>query len=153
MEKLLDKTFGVRLLGFVSNIQCSDAASEEERESLINYSKRLIQNQCVYGTDEEKEYLKNVGIYEEYSKPCLKTDDGIEFYRYLDSNNKTILYSCMKKPKDAEAVVKNEYFRMKINQDKRVYFVDLDKCLEYIIMNTPIYSRKDVENLIFKKSL
>ncbi len=147
MINILDRTFALRLLNFATKSEFFDAPSEEERDSFIRYAKKLLQYQCINGSESDIEYLKNLGVYDEYNKAHLKTEDGFSFYEYLDSGNDTILYSCMKNPKSDETIVKNKYFKIKIN-NKRVYFVSEEECLKYLIMNTPIYSRKDVEELL-----
>ena len=56
-----DKTFAIRLLGFAFDVQCSDACGEDEKESMISYSSRLLEYQIETATDvNEIEYLKRV---------------------------------------------------------------------------------------------
>lgn len=62
-----DKTFAVRLLSFLKSVQVADACSEDEKESMINYAKKLLKYQCETATDEEEiNYLKRVGAYEKF---------------------------------------------------------------------------------------
>lgn len=54
-----DKTFALRLLGFTFDIQCSDACSEDEKESMISYSTTLLKYQIDTATDlDEMAYLE-----------------------------------------------------------------------------------------------
>lgn len=54
-----DKTFALRLLSFALETNCADACSEDEKESMISYSTRLLQYQIETATDkDELDYLK-----------------------------------------------------------------------------------------------
>jgi len=56
-----DKTFAIRLLGFAFDIQCNDACSEDEKESMISYSSKLLAYQIETATNKnEIDYLKRV---------------------------------------------------------------------------------------------
>lgn len=53
-----DKTFALRLLGFALDTNCSDACSEDEKESIISYSTSLLKYQIETATDNsEIDYL------------------------------------------------------------------------------------------------
>jgi ribulose 1,5-bisphosphate carboxylase large subunit-like protein len=55
------KTFAIRLKNFIEAVQVSDAASEEEKEYLLNVANRLLKYQIETATDEsEISYLKRV---------------------------------------------------------------------------------------------
>ena len=54
-----DKTFALRLLSFAFDIQCSDACSEDEKESMVSYSTTLLKYQMETATDiDEVKYLE-----------------------------------------------------------------------------------------------
>jgi len=54
-----DKTFALRLLRFALGTDCSDACSEDEKESMISYSTSLLKYQIETVTDQyEKDYLQ-----------------------------------------------------------------------------------------------
>lgn len=54
-----DKTFALRLLVFAFETDCSDACSEDEKESMIYYSSKLLEYQIETATDEyEIDYLE-----------------------------------------------------------------------------------------------
>lgn len=54
-----DKTFALRLLNFATDTTVADACSEDERESMISYSSRLLEYQIETATDKyELDYLK-----------------------------------------------------------------------------------------------
>jgi len=56
-----DKTFAIRLLGFAFDITCSDACSEDEKESMISYSSSLLKYQIETATDKDEiDYLIRV---------------------------------------------------------------------------------------------
>lgn len=53
-----DKTFALRLLKFALDTQCSDACGEDEKESMVSYSTKLLKYQIETTTDkDEVEYL------------------------------------------------------------------------------------------------
>lgn len=55
-----DKTFALRLLSFALSVNCNDACSEDEKESMISYSTSLLKYQLETATDiNEINYLKN----------------------------------------------------------------------------------------------
>jgi hypothetical protein len=54
-----NKTFALRLLSFATESGFGDACSEDERESMISYSSKLLEYQIETATDEyELAYLK-----------------------------------------------------------------------------------------------
>lgn len=57
-----DKTFAIRLLSFAFYTNASrDASSEDEKESMISYSCKLLEYQIETATDEEEiSYLERV---------------------------------------------------------------------------------------------
>lgn len=64
-----DKTFALRLLGFALDTRCTDACSEDEKESMISYSTRLLKYQIETATDEcEINYLKNCKALDKLNK-------------------------------------------------------------------------------------
>tara|TARA_R110002049_G_C9175744_1_gene562613 strand:- start:11906 stop:12160 length:255 start_codon:yes stop_codon:yes gene_type:complete len=66
-----DKTFALRFLSFVTDIQCNDAFDETEKESMISYSTSLLKYQIDTATDEtEINYLKRCKAKEKLTK-CL----------------------------------------------------------------------------------
>ena len=55
-----DKTFAIRLLNFIKNVQVNDFISEEEQQYLIYVTEKLLQYQIeTVKDDEEIDYLKN----------------------------------------------------------------------------------------------
>lgn len=58
-----DKTFALRMLSFFLELPCQgDAASEEEKESMISYSSKLLKYQMKTAEDiEEINYLERCG--------------------------------------------------------------------------------------------
>lgn len=139
-------TFAIRLLHFIERIKVNDPASEEEKQMIINITEQLIRYQCKTVTDnDEINYLKRINIFEKYTKPFYVTEDNIELFE----NQDIILFSCMKKVTTGEQVLyhNNKHFdnvNKKYNPN-RVYFVDKQKCFEYIEMNKPKYSEKQVK--------
>ena len=64
-----DKTFALRLLSFALSIQCADACSEDEKESMISYSTSLLKYQMDTATDEDEiDYLKRCKAHEKLIK-------------------------------------------------------------------------------------
>ena len=64
-----DQYFALRFLGFASKVQCVDKCSEEEKQSMINYAKSLLEYQIQTATDEyEKRYLKRCKAEEDLKK-------------------------------------------------------------------------------------
>jgi len=56
---VVDKTFALRFLDFVLKVNCSDACSEDEKESMISYSTDLLEYQIETAVeDHENEYLE-----------------------------------------------------------------------------------------------
>jgi len=54
-----DKTFALRLLSFTTDTTVNDACSEDERESMISYSSKLLEYQIETATDKyELDYLE-----------------------------------------------------------------------------------------------
>lgn len=56
-----DKTFAVRLFSFLDSIKVDDMASYEEKNYLLNVSKKLINYQLKTITKEEMEYFRQIG--------------------------------------------------------------------------------------------
>ena len=57
------KTFAIRFKNFIENVQVSDAASEEEKEYLLNVANQLLKYQVQTVTDEEEiKYLENLNL-------------------------------------------------------------------------------------------
>lgn len=56
-----DKTFAIRLKSFAEGVVCSDACSQDEKESMISYAKQLLRYQIHTATDEDEiQYLKRI---------------------------------------------------------------------------------------------
>ena len=54
-----DKTFALRLLGFAMSVTSADACGEEEKESMISYSSKLLEYQMQTATEQsELDYLE-----------------------------------------------------------------------------------------------
>lgn len=147
-----NKTFAVRFLSFIKAVHVNDPGSEEEKEMLINVGHQLLKYQCVTATDvQEISYLKMNSVYNENIQPLFITEDGVKIMEGMD----VLLYSCMKISRVGNQILEYEtkYYdkdNIRIN-DKRVYFVDRQKCVDYIDYNTPIYSKKDVDIILLNK--
>jgi hypothetical protein len=64
-----DYTFALRLLGFALDTQCSDACSEDEKESMISYSTSLLKYQIETVSDQhEVDYLERCNAKERLKK-------------------------------------------------------------------------------------
>jgi len=64
-----DYTFALRLLGFALDTQCSDACSEDEKESMIIYSTSLLKYQIETVSDQhEVDYLERCNAKERLKK-------------------------------------------------------------------------------------
>jgi len=64
-----DYTFALRLLGFALDTQCSDACSEDEKESIISYSTSLLKYQIETVSDQhEVDYLERCNAKERLKK-------------------------------------------------------------------------------------
>lgn len=60
-----DKTFALRFLSFALNTNCTDACSEDEKESMISYSTSLLKYQIDTATEkEELDYLERCNAKE-----------------------------------------------------------------------------------------
>ena len=140
-------TFAKRFLSFVESVNIADACGYDEKESMLNIAKGLLKYQCKTAEDEnEIAYLKRVGVYEEYTKPFLTTQDGVEIDEYEDNR---FFWSCMDKPKIGEQVLQyslNQVKRSKVNAN-RLYFIKKENCLDYIDLHVPRYSKKDLLDL------
>lgn len=56
-----DKTFAGRLLSFAQDVQCADACSQDEKDSMISYAKQLLHFQIQTATDQDElNYLERV---------------------------------------------------------------------------------------------
>jgi hypothetical protein len=70
-----DKTFALRLLSFALETTCSDACSEDEKESMISYSTSLLKYQIETATEKhELDYL-------ERCKAKERLEEGLKFLR------------------------------------------------------------------------
>lgn len=64
-----DKTFALRLLGFALETSCADACSEDEKESMISYSTRLLAYQIKTATSkDELDYLERCNADDKVKK-------------------------------------------------------------------------------------
>jgi hypothetical protein len=71
-----DKTFALRLLTFALDTNCSDACSEDEKESMISYSTSLLRYQIETATEiHEITYLERCNAKERLQK-------GLKFLSY-----------------------------------------------------------------------
>lgn len=146
---VVDKTFACRLVKFISNIEVNDAIGHDEKESLIYYAEKLLRYQCLTAVNgSEKEYLNDVGVYDKYTRPMLVTYDGKDIFEGDD----VILYSCLKHVKVTEQILHYNSRKLEGRSDKisdgRLYFYDIQKCLDYIDYNKPRYSKKDLETFL-----
>jgi hypothetical protein len=144
-----NKTFAVRLLHFIQNVNVSDACSDDEKNMIIDVAEDLLRYQCKTATDKnEIDYLKRINVYDKYNKPFYVTEDGVELFEKQD----IIIYSCMKKVHIGEQVISSNcrYFDQKDKKfnPNRLYFVDKNKCVEYIEMNKPKYSENDIKRML-----
>lgn len=141
-------TFATRFLSFVESITVADACASDEKDAMVNTAKELLKYQCKTATDaNEIAYLKRVGVYEEYTKPLLITEEGVEV-REEDRN--VLVFSCMKLPRTEEEPLLSRIgdpSRWRTNKN-RVYFIDKENCERYIRMNSLRYS---IQNLIDAK--
>ena len=143
-----DYTFAKRLLSFAKQITTADACSYDEKESFISYAEKLLKYQCVTATNEKEiAYLKRVCDYEKYTNPLLITNDGVSVGEQTD----VLLFSCMKVPRIGEQVLQSNarYFdkeKRKPNNN-RAYFIDKQKCLDYIDFYIPRFSMADLHEL------
>lgn len=70
-----DKTFALRLLGFALGVDCGDACSEDEKESMISYSTSLLRYQIETAVEQEEiDYLERTNAKERFKK-------GLKFLR------------------------------------------------------------------------
>ena len=59
---VVDETFALRLLGFALESECTDACSEDEKESMVSYSVELLRHQIDTATcKDEIGYLERCG--------------------------------------------------------------------------------------------
>lgn len=141
-----DYTFAKRLLSFASDVTCSDACSEDERESFIDYANQLLKHQCLTATDDyEIQYLRRIGVYENMIAPFLITEDGVAIH---ETSIRQTVYSCMKNPKIGEQLLTigvRSKEDLNARNTGRIYFWDKSLCQEYIIKNTPTISLADLE--------
>ena len=141
-----DYTFAKRLLSFASDVTCSDACSEDEKESFIEYANELLKYQCLTAIDEnEIHYLRRVGVYENMIAPFMTTEDGVDIH---ETSIRQTLYSCMKNPKIGEQLLTigvRSKEDLNARNTGRIYFWDKSLCQEYIIKNTPTISLADLE--------
>ena len=64
-----DKTFALRLLCFALATSCTDACSEDEKESMISYSISLLNYQIDTATEEDEiDYLERCNAKETLKK-------------------------------------------------------------------------------------
>lgn len=59
MDSIIDKTFPLRLYGFVNDVTVCDAMSEEEKEYLIHMSKKILKYQMSHMDEEDEWYYDN----------------------------------------------------------------------------------------------
>ena len=64
-----DKTFALRLLCFALSSSCTDACSEDEKESMISYSTSLLKYQIDTATEQDEiDYLERCNAKEKLKK-------------------------------------------------------------------------------------
>ena len=141
-----DYTFATRLLSFASDVTCSDACSEDEKDAFISYANELLKYQCLTAKEDfEIQYLRRIGVYENMIEPFMTTEDGVAIH---ETSIRQTVYSCMKNPKIGEQLLTiNIRSKEDLNgrNNGRIYFWDKSLCQEYIIKNTPTISLADLE--------
>lgn len=79
-----DKTFALRLVNFALHTQCSDACSEDEKESMISYGTSLLKYQIDTATEiDEITYLERCNAAEILKK-------GLKFLGNKNENKKNL---------------------------------------------------------------
>lgn len=128
-------TFAVRLISFISKVTVNDAASEEEKEALLNIGKTLLKYQCLTASEEsEISYLKRVGEYEENVKPLLVTEDGVAIHVRGE-----LLWTCLYAPEIDEEPLSIQL--KNIRTSKRKVFYRKQACQDYIENNSRVFTR------------
>lgn len=138
-------TFAVRLFRFLEKVDVQDFMSLEERDMFMNVAQSLLKYQCKTAVDpHEIDYLKDVGNYDENTKPWLVTEDGFSMY----DEEPISLYSCMREPSTSGQILTIKLTpESKINP-YRVYFVHEEECIKYIEYNKPSFSKKQLDEII-----
>lgn len=145
-----DMTFATRLLSFASDISCSDACGEDEKESMVYYASMLLRFQVATATDvNEIDYLKRVGNYKKFMPEFIITEDGIK----VGAESKATLYSCLKISNKGDQVLQFEFKDKSFLRNNRVYFMDKDKCHKYIENNTPKYSENQLKVILINRPI
>ena len=147
-----DITFATRLLGFAEDVSVADACSEDEKDSMISYATQLLKYQVKTAVDKsEIDYLKRVGVWNNFKPKKLDTEDGKVIY-YEDED--CDIYSCLTVPIKNEKILNLSTKRLREGKtkikDNRVYFKYLKYCKIYMDQNFPKYSEKEVEEILNK---
>lgn len=145
-----DQTFAIRLNNFLKDLQVNDVSSLEEKEYFQTVANDLIRYQCLTASEKEEiNYLIMVNVYHENVTPIFVTEDGKEIFY----DDKIELYSCLKTPGNGDSILKissNKVLKdlkRYIERDNRVYFVDIQKCKDYMDYNIPKYSQRDIDEI------
>ena len=73
-----DKTFALRLLSFALDVDCADACSEDEKESMISYATSLLKHQIKTATEkDELDYLERCNAKERLKKGLMFLGHGM----------------------------------------------------------------------------
>lgn len=146
-NRIIDKTFAIRLRNFVEDVEVGDACSEDEKEALLNYTNELLRYQVFTATeDDEIDYLKRVGVYD--NSYLIKTYDDVEIY-----DKDVSLFSCMKNPTKGENIIpmKVSYILNRAINKDRIFFSKVNLAKEYIENNILRYSKSDLAKIISSK--
>ncbi|BBI90979.1 hypothetical protein [Tenacibaculum phage PTm5] len=139
--------FATRFKSLVSNLSPADACMDDELEAMNNYADTLLRHQVLTATDKnEIEYLKRCGVYDKYNEPLLTTHDG---YKLYSTNSVDTLYSCLKSQAfngDQVLQYKPQYV-LDNPKSNRLYFVEKDKCVEYMKLNKPTITLSELKEL------
>lgn len=145
-----DQTFAIRLNNFLKDLQVNDASSFEEKEYFQTVANDLIRYQCLTASEKEEiNYLIMMNVYHENVTPIFVTEDG----KAIFYDDKIELYSCLKTPGNGDSILKissNKVLKdlkRYIERGNRVYFIDLQKCKDYMDYNTPKYSQRDIDEI------
>ena len=123
-----DKTFAVRLRGFMQSVTCNDACCDDEIEYFKSVANSLLDHQIHTVEDEhEIQYLTSLGHLP--IKPCL-TYDGVEII-----HNKTTLFYCMINPSISDVpkiILIQSPKDLNTTNQNMLFFYDKIKCENYI---------------------
>lgn len=149
---VVDITFATRLLNFAKSVKVNDPSGEDEKESFVSYAEKLLEYQCLTaGSKEEIDYLKRVNVYDNMTKPFITTADGFDIRR---SEEDCKIYSCLEKPYVGDQILEFTLKRFLLGRAEiktnRLYFKDKDACKNYVEMNVPCYSKKEMQELTEK---